>query len=31
MSIEFEIFEGKSLSSLFEDIYKNSKTNKTQL
>ena len=29
MSIEFEIFEGKSLSSLFEDIYKNSKTNKT--
>ena len=31
MSTEFEIFEGKSLSSLFEDIYKNSKTNKTQL
>ena len=31
MSIEFEIFEGKSLSSLFEDIYENSKTNKTQL
>ncbi len=31
MSIEFEIFEGKSLSSLVEDIYKNSKTNKTQL
>ena len=31
MSIEFEIFEGKSLSSLFEDIYENSKTNKEQL
>ncbi len=31
MSVEFEIFEGKSLSSLFEDIYENSKTNKTQL
>ena len=31
MSTEFEIFEGKSLSSLFEDIYKNSKTNKEQL
>jgi len=31
MSIEFEIFEGKSLSSLFEDIYDNSKTNKEQL
>ena len=31
MSTEFEIFEGKSLSSLFEDIYKNSKTNNEQL
>ena len=31
MSIEFEIFEGKSLSSLFEDIYENSKKNKSQL
>jgi hypothetical protein len=31
MSTEFEIFEGKSLSSLFEDIYENSKTNKEQL
>ena len=31
MSIEFEIFKGKSLSSLFEDIYDNSKTNKEQL
>jgi hypothetical protein len=31
MSTEFEIFKGKSLSSLFEDIYDNSKTNKEQL
>jgi len=31
MSTEFEIFKGKSLSSLFEDIYENSKTNKEQL
>ena len=31
MSTEFEIFEGKSISSLFEDIYENSKTNKEQL
>jgi|TARA_B100001079_G_C16061936_1_gene361766 hypothetical protein len=31
MSTEFEIFEGKSLSSLFRDIYDNSKRNKEQL
>ena len=31
MSNDYEIFEGKSLSSLFKDIYSNSKRNKTQL
>ena len=31
MSNDYEIFEGKSLSSLFKDIYRNSKRNKTQL
>ena len=31
MSTEFEIFEGKSLSSLFRDIYDNSIRNKEQL
>ena len=31
MSTEFEIFEGKSLSSLFKNIYDNSKRNKEQL
>lgn len=31
MSKDYEIFEGKSLSSLFKDIYDNSKRNKTQL
>ena len=31
MSQDYEIFEGKSLSSLFKDIYDNSKHNKTQL
>ena len=28
---DYEIFEGKSLSGLFKDIYENTKTNKTQL
>ena len=31
MSTDYELFKGKSLSSLFEDIYNNSKHNKTQL
>ena len=31
MAIDYEIFDGKSLSSLFQDIYDNSKHNKTQL
>ena len=31
MAIKFEIFEGKSLSDLFKDIYDNTKTNKEQL
>jgi|TARA_R110000803_G_scaffold137168_3_gene204141 hypothetical protein len=31
MASDFEVFEGKSLSDLFKDIYDNTKTNKTQL
>ena len=31
MANDYEIFEGKSLSGLFKDIYDNTKTNKTQL
>ena len=31
MASDSEIFEGKSLSGLFKDIYENTKTNKTQL
>tara|TARA_R100000005_G_C4896377_1_gene140643 strand:- start:21 stop:401 length:381 start_codon:yes stop_codon:yes gene_type:complete len=31
MAIDFEIFEGKTLSDVFKDIYDNSKKNKTQL
>ena len=31
MSQDYDLFEGKSLSSLFKDIYDNSKHNKTQL
>ena len=31
MAIEFEIFEGKTLSDVFKDIYDNSKNNKKQL
>ena len=31
MSQDYELFEGKSLSSLFQDIYDNSKHNKAQL
>ena len=31
MSTDYELFKCKSLSSLFEDIYNNSKHNKTQL
>ena len=31
MSIDYEIFEGKSLSSLFKDIYDNTEYNKKQL
>ena len=31
MSIDYEIFEGKSLSSLFADIYKNTEYNRKQL
>ena len=31
MANDYEIFEGKSLSDLFSDIYENTKTNKKQL
>ena len=31
MSKDYEIFKGKTLSDLFEDIYKNTERNKTQL
>ena len=31
MKNDYEIFEGKTLSDVFKDIYDNSKTNKTQL
>ena len=31
MAIDFEVFEGKSLSDVFKDIYDNSKRNKEQL
>ena len=31
MANDYEIFDGKSLSGLFKDIYENTKTNKTQL
>ena len=31
MANDYEIFEGKSLSDLFKDIYENTKTNKEQL
>ena len=31
MSNDYEIFQGKSLSTLFKDIYDNSKRNKTQI
>ena len=31
MSNDYEIFEGKTLSDVFKDIYDNSKTNKPQL
>ena len=31
MAIDYEIFEGKSLSSLFKDIYKNTEFNRKQL
>ena len=31
MAIKFEVFEGKSLSDLFKDIYDNSTRNKEQL
>ena len=31
MANEYEIFEGKSLSDLFKDIYTNTERNKTQL
>ena len=31
MAIDFEIFEGKTLSDVFKDIYDNSKRNKEQL
>ena len=31
MAINFEVFEGKSLSDVFKDIYDNSKRNKEQL
>ena len=28
MAIDFEVFDGKSLSDLFKDIYDNTQTNK---
>jgi len=31
MANDYEIFEGKSLSGLLQDIYENTKTNKTEL
>ena len=31
MAIDFEVFEGKSLSDIFKDIYDNSNKNKQQL
>ena len=31
MADDYEIFKGKSLANLFEDIYKNTERNKTQL
>ena len=31
MAVDYEIFEGKSLSSLFKDIYKNTEYNRKQL
>ena len=31
MAINFEVFDGKSLSDLFKDIYDNTQTNKKQL
>ena len=31
MAIDFEVFEGKSLSDLFKDIYENREKNRTQL
>ncbi len=31
MALDYEIFEGKSLSSLFKDIYKNTEFNRKQL
>ena len=31
MANDYEIFDGKSLSDLFKDIYENTKTNKEQL
>ena len=31
MATDYEIFEGKTLSDVFKDIYDNSKTNKQQL
>ena len=31
MAKDYEIFEGKTISDVFKDIYDNSKTNKTQL
>ena len=31
MAIDFEVFEGKTLSDVFKDIYDNSAKNKTQL
>ena len=31
MSIDYEIFDGKSLSSLFKDIYENTEYNRKQL
>ena len=31
MAKDYEIFEGKTLSDVFKDIYDNSKTNKTTI